>query len=329
MEKGAAMNILITGGTSFIGSYCARELLKDGHTVVGYNRNPSPQLLKKLLSKSEFEKVKLESGDVADLPHMMRIARENKIDSVIHLAAAMYPNSENPSEVIPTNVVGTYNVFELARELKLRRVVYGGSISVFGRIRDLIGPESSKALFDEKHLVYNPTRMYGATKALGEFMAAHYNRTFGTDIIGLRIPRVYGTEKLTGSGVQFTEFLQKIAHDEPATIENGNDALVYLYVEDAAALICKVCLIPNTKTKIFNAHEGGHYTGWQLAGILKEINPQAKITIKQGQSVYDTPALDNTAMKSELSFTPKYSLKDGMKLVLNEMRHKSGLPPFK
>jgi UDP-glucose 4-epimerase len=323
------MNILITGGTSFIGSYCIRDLMKEGHLVVSLNRNPDFTLINQLLNKNEIAKVKFEKGNVADLPNLMRIARGNKIEGVIHLAAAMYPQSEQVKEAVETNVIGTFNVFELAKELKLRRVVNGGSISVFGRLRDVIGSDISKALFDEKHLIYNPTRMYGATKALGEYMASHYNRTFGTDIISLRIPRVYGTEKLTGSGVQFTTFLQKIAREEPATIENGDDALVYMYVEDAAALICKTCLTPKTKTKIFNMHEGGHYTGWQLASILKEINPQVKITVKPGKGVYDTPALDNTAMNQELGFTPKYSIKEGMKLVLNDMRERINLPPFK
>ena len=64
------MKVLVTGGAGFIGSYCVQNLVKEGHSVVTYNRNPSTYLLKSFLAGNDMAQVKVEQGDVADLDQL-------------------------------------------------------------------------------------------------------------------------------------------------------------------------------------------------------------------------------------------------------------------
>ncbi|MFC2022395.1 NAD-dependent epimerase/dehydratase family protein [Chloroflexota bacterium] len=126
------MAYLITGGTGLIGSNIIRHLVKEGEQVVVYDWFPEKSLLEQLLNEDEKTRVKIVQGDVTDLPHLIHTVKENDVNIIIHMAGLLVEDSKaNPPLAVKINCEGTINVFETARLLGLRKVVWASSMSVF------------------------------------------------------------------------------------------------------------------------------------------------------------------------------------------------------
>lgn len=322
MEK-VTGTYLITGGCGFIGSYIARDLLEEGANVIVYDLKIDQGIIEKIVSKEKLKNVIFVQGSVAETSDFFDTIKKYKVDSIIHLAYVLYPQSENnPSVSLQVNVIGTNNIFEAARYFGLRRVIWTSSVSVFGSLGEFYGDK----VITEKEVMYRPTRLYGATKALLEFLAKLYHEKFGVDIIGFRLARIYGVGKLSGGGLEFTGLLEQAALDIPITIRDGDAKWTYAYVEDVARLIVKACQVSSTKTKLFSVGDGGIYNGWQLAEVIKRVNPKAQIKVEPGRGVYDFPIQDMTPLREELGFIPEYPLERGLREVFNYFRRQKGLP---
>ena len=314
------MAYLVTGGTGFIGSYVVRDLLQMGEEVVCYQRSGITPLLRELVPQEHLSKVKIVQASVADTLDLFDAVRKHNVDTIVHLSYSLYPESEIAPISLRVNVIGTNNVFEAARLFGLKKVVWTSSSAVFGRVTEVSGDK----VMTEENIVYQPTRMYGATKALCEFMAKMYYDQFGVNIIGFRLVRTYGVGKLKGSAAEFTELLQKVALNQPTVIRNGDDRWTYAGIEDVARAMIKACQIPTTKTRIFNLMTYD-CNGWELAEIFRKINPAAQIKVEPGVGVYSNPRLDVTALYNELGFAPLYSFEEGIRRVLNHFRKQKGL----
>ena len=316
------MAYLVTGGTGFIGSYVVRNLLQQGEQVVCYQRSPITPLLQELVPQELLCKAKIVQASVADALDVFDAVRKHNVDTIIHLAYTIYPQAEQiPPLSLRDSVIGTNNVFEAARLFGLKRVVWASTTAVFGRLGKMYGDKP----VTEENVLYQPTRLYGATKALCEFVAKMYRDQFGVSVIGLRLARIYGVGKTKGSAAEFTQWLQGVAWNQPTVIANGDARWSCAYVEDCARAIIKACEVPTLKTNIFN-FATDTYDGWQLAQIFRKINPEAQIEVEPGTGVFDFPLLDVNPLHSELGFTRQYSLEQGIKLCLNYFRKQKGLP---
>lgn len=316
------MKLLITGGTGFMGSYVVRDLVKVGHKVVCFQRSGVTSLLQDLTSPEELSNVKIVQGEITNFELLSETVRKYQIQIIIHFSGVMVPESENNIPVaVQTNIVGTQNIFEVAKINKIKRVVWGSSNTVLGNLGKLLGNQK----LDDSLGFYCPGNFYGASKALCELMAKQYIEKQGMDIISLRFPRVFGIGKNTGGGKVFTELIKNVALGNTVVIPGGDSSWAYIYVEDAATLTINACEVPATKSKIFNLHEGRNYTGWDLANILREINPQAEVNVMPGRAQYDFPSVDVTGLENELNFKPHYSLKEGIRLAINYFRKQNDL----
>ncbi len=322
------MVYLVTGGTGFTGAYVARELVKAGHEVVCYQRSGITRIFREMVPEEYMPKIKIVQGSVADALDLFDVIKKHKVESIVHLAYVLIPYSEIPAMSIRINVDGTLNIFEAARIFNLKRVVWTSSVAVFGMLGRHYGPEKAVA---EKDVLYKPTRLYGASKALLEFLTTLYYEKYGVDIIGLRLARIYGIGKLSGGGgLEFTGVVEDAAMDKPVTIIKANSKWTYGVVDDAVTAILKACAVPSTKTRIFNISDGGLYDGWQLGEVIKKVNPVVKVKVEPGyHEVYDFPLQDITEAREELGWVPEYPLDKGIKRVMNYYRQQKGLPPLK
>ena len=320
------MVYLITGGTGFTGAYVARDLLEAGEEVVCFQRSGITPIFREIVPEKYLAKVKVVQGSVADPLDLFDAIRKHNVDSIIHLAYVLIPYSEIPAMSIRINVVGTLNVFEAARIFKLKRVIWTSSVAVFGSLGRYYGDKP----VSEQDVLYRPTRLYGATKALIEFLTNLYNEKYGVDIIGLRLARIYGVGKESGGGgLEFTGVLEQAALNQPVTIIKANSKWVYGHIEDAVQAILKACAVPSTKSKMFNISDGGHYDGWQLAEVIRKVNPVVQTKVEPGyHEVYDFPLQDITEARDELGFVPEYPLEKGLRHVFNYFRRQKGLPPL-
>ena len=313
---------LFVGGGSFIGAYAVRSLLREGHAVTAYDVNIRDNAIHRVLSEEELAHVRFIQGDILDLVNLLHSARESQAEAVVSLAAALIPQCQaQPLLGTRINVEGLNNVFEAARLLGLRRVVWASSIAVFG-------PQSAYAAAPDDDARHLPMNVYGACKSMNEFMGNHYFRQFGVDNIGLRFTVVYGPHRLRGAlayrlGV---ELLERPAHGQPGRVPAGDGVINWQYVEDAAqAILAALRHDGPTRTRVFNTG-GEALRVREAAAAVRGILPEADIAVEPGESqgIY---RLNIDSAARELGYRPAYTFADGARATIDRYRDLQGLPP--
>lgn len=317
------MRCLITGGTGYVGSYVARDLLKAGHEVVCFQRSGVTPVFRKIVGEDHLDRVKLIQGDQSNTLQLFNVIHSQAIDCLLALGFAMMPVSEEqPASALQVNSVAFNNMLEAARLFGLKRIVWASSCHALGRVHEFypepIGDDSA---------LYRPQTMYGATKALNEFMARHYFSKFGVDSIGFRVPLCYGV----GMNV-LKDFFRKAALNIPVTIGNADVVNQMVYVDDLSAAMANACDVSTTRTRVFNIVEG-HYSWRQIVDTIRKINPAAQVTIEEGtghglSSHAILPRVDDRRVRVELGWQPRYGLEEGLRMVLNDFRRNEGMDPL-
>lgn len=184
------MRFLVTGSAGFIGYHLSRRLLGDGHVVVGYdalNEYYDPKLkrarLKKLAGFPAFTQIEANLEDSEALDRAGDLARP---DVIVHLAAqaGVRYSIENPRAYIDSNLVGSFNILELARRLRPGHTLLASSSSVYGG--------NSKMPFTEAEQADLPITLYAASKKSMEMMSHSYSHLFDLPMTCLRFFTVYG-----------------------------------------------------------------------------------------------------------------------------------------
>jgi len=181
------MNILVTGMSGLIGK-AVRSELEGSHTLRALNR-------------SDVTGVDCVRADISDFD-AIRPAFDG-IDQVVHMAAIAHGNPEW-EQLLPFNVIGTYNVFEAARQAGVKRIIYassGATISGYERVEPYksLGEARYEDAGEWENLTHenplHPTGIYGCTKVWAEALARHYSDAHGMSMIGLRIGAVNDEDK--------------------------------------------------------------------------------------------------------------------------------------
>jgi len=174
------MATMITGGAGFIGSCLAKLLIDEGERPVLFDIAPIQGPLTELDGRFIFER-----GSLAHLPVVMDCVERHAIDRIFHLGGMLsLPSEQNPWGAFDANVVGTWNILEAARIKKMRQVVYGSTIATYSR--DIQGDT-----IDDR-TIQRPSSFYGITKTFGELTGRWYQRRFGLDFRGVRLPSIVG-----------------------------------------------------------------------------------------------------------------------------------------
>ncbi|MBN2459359.1 GDP-mannose 4,6-dehydratase [Candidatus Woesearchaeota archaeon] len=184
------MKILVTGAAGFIGSHVAEALLKRGDAVIGVdciNDYYDVKFKKENLGiLNKYPCFVFYKADICDFKAMKKVFDKENPEKVVHLAAraGVRPSIDNPFIYEETNVKGTLNLLELAKEAKVKSFVSASSSSVYGN--------QKKIPFSEKDNVDHPISPYAATKKAGELLCHTYHHLYGMKITCLRFFTVYG-----------------------------------------------------------------------------------------------------------------------------------------
>ena len=212
-------NIIIFGGTGFLGSWIVKNFVKRDYKVTIFDLKIETELLKKLIGK-DIEKIKFLKGDVTNYEEVLE-ATVN-MDHVVNLAGLMTPDcSRNPSLGAEVNVLGSINVFEATKARGIKFVVYASSAGVFGE-KDKYFP------FPETH--------YGAFKLAVEGIARAYYNEANISSVGIRPFVIYGPGREIGGTATLT-LACKAAKQSYNYNLNFSGRAGFVYVQDVANLV--------------------------------------------------------------------------------------------
>jgi nucleoside-diphosphate-sugar epimerase len=215
------MNFIVTGGAGFIGSQIVGHLVKNNHSVTVIDNFH----VGKLENLDSFQnKIKILKMDILDYDDLRNAVKN--VDGIFHEAALtlVQESFTKQKEYHNVNVIGTENVFNLAKEFGFK-VVYASSSSVYGNTKKIPIRED----FERKPL--NP---YGDTKLADEYLVEKYSK-LGVRIIGLRYFNVYGPRQNVAYAGVITKFLENIAnHKAPVIHGDGLQVRDFVYVGDVA-----------------------------------------------------------------------------------------------
>ncbi|MFO7900052.1 MAG: NAD-dependent epimerase/dehydratase family protein [Planctomycetota bacterium] len=181
---------IVTGSAGFIGFHVAKQLLEDGHAVVGYdNLNPYyPPVLKRARHEqlAGFDRFTPVEADLCDGETLAEVVGSHEPDVFCHLAAqaGVRYSLTHPFAYERANLHAFLNVLEVCRHAGIGRLVYASSSSVYGGNEELP--------FSEDQPVDHPISLYAATKKANELMAHVYMHLYDLQAIGLRFFTVYG-----------------------------------------------------------------------------------------------------------------------------------------
>lgn len=302
------MRTLVTGVAGFIGSCTAKELLKQGHSVIGidnFNDYYNPEFKKENIKDL---KIKLHTIDVRDYLKLEQIFKENKIDKVVHLAAmvGVRPSIINPFIYEDVNIKGTLNLLELARINNIQKFIFASSSSVYGNM--------DKVPFSEEDAANSQISPYAMTKKAGELLCHTYSSLYKISAICLRFFTVYGPAGRPDMAPY--KFIDRIANDKEIEMYgDGSTKRDYTYVTDVVFGILKSMEL-DSDYEIINLGCGNPIKLKDfIKTIEKNLGKKAMIAQKEMQQgdVKQTYA-DISKARKLLSYNPKINIEEGIKI---------------
>src|SRR5437764_2742696 len=250
---------------------------------------------------------KLVAVDIRDYEALKSIFRESSFDCVVHLAAraGVRPSLKEPLLYVETNINGTMNVLELAREDDVRQFVFGSSSSVYG--------QNKKIPFSEDDPIFNPISPYAATKAAGELICHTYAHLHDMRIVCLRFFTVYGARQRPDLAIH--KFAKLISAGRPIPVfGDGTTRRDYTYIDDIIAGVRAAIDYGQSNYEIVNLGESRTVELRELISILEEaLGERAKIDWQpiQRRGVPQTFA-DITKERPLLRYSPQTQIEDGI-----------------
>lgn len=319
--------VLVTGADGFIGSHLVEKLLAEGCSVRAfacYNSFNSWGWLD-TLTKEQLTKIEVITGDIRD-PHGVKNAMKD-MQIVFHLGAliAIPYSYHSPDTYIDTNVKGTLNIVQAARELGTERVLVTSTSEVYGT--------AQYVPIDEKHPRQGQSP-YSATKIGADAMAESFYRSFNTPITIVRPFNTYGPRQ-SARAVIPTIITQLLAGKTEIKLGSLHPTRDLLFVKDTAKGFIEIAKSDQTIGQDVNIAMQEEITIGDLAQkMINQINPKAtiitdEIRLRPEKSEVERLYGSNEKLKSMTNWLPDYTLDSGLAETIQWFSNPENLSKYK
>ena len=305
-------NFLITGGAGFIGSHLVDRLLATDVTritvVDDFNDFYNPSIKhNNIQDHLKDQRYTVHQIDIRDRAAIEQVFKTNIFDCVVHLAAraGVRPSLSEPQLYTETNINGTLNLLELARQHNIKQFVFGSSSSVYGI--------NAKVPFSEDDPIRQPISPYAATKGAGELLCHTYSHLYGLRCMCLRFFTVYGPRQRPDLAIH--KFAKLISAGKPIPVfGDGTTRRDYTYVDDIIDGVTAAINYDKTNYEVFNLGESRTVELNELISLLeKELDTHAVID-RQPPQPGDVPQTfaDISKARALLGYDPKTQIEEGL-----------------
>lgn len=310
--------VMVTGADGFIGSHLTQQLIHEGYDVTAfcaYNSFGTWGWID-TFSKEEKDALNIIMGDIRD-PNGVRTAMKGQ-DTVFHLAAliAIPFSYHSPDTYVDTNIKGTLNVLQGARELDTRRVLVTSTSEVYGT--------AQYVPIDEKH-PYQGQSPYSATKIGADRMAESFYRSFNTPVTIVRPFNTFGPRQ-SARAVIPTIITQLLSGKEEIHLGSLTPTRDFNYVKDTANGFVTIAKHDNTIGQELNIATEREISIGDLANeLIRQINPNAKIVtdedrLRPEKSEVNRLLGDSTRLRQLTGWAPQYTFEQGLAETIEFLR---------
>ena len=300
----------ITGAQGCIGSWIVKALVERGETAVVFDRSEDTRRLEAIISAEDLARIRFVSGDITEVGAVRSALEESGAKKIIHLAGLQVPTCKaNPVTGAFVNVIGTLNLFESAKAVGARQVVYASSAAVFG------ANETDEPVTESS--ITEPATHYGVFKRANEGNARVYFLDYGINSIGLRPLTVYGVNRDAGLTSDPTKAMKAAVLGLPFHIRFSG-ATDFQYVEDTAAAFIACADRAPQGAHVFNLH-GETVEVESIVRLINENAPSELVTFA-GPPIPIAAAIDDTAIRKAIPDLPSTALPAGIRETMRRFR---------
>jgi nucleoside-diphosphate-sugar epimerase len=308
--------ILITGANGFIGSHTTLLMESIGHKVIPVDVVPRSADLSLLGIKSSSHIM-----NVTDAVAFRQLCEKENPTHIFH--AAHPPRDESPS-VINYCYYAMTNILESAMKLKIKRVVYSSSASIYGQLKK---PDGGLVKEEDAVTIY-PTYFYRAAKTVSEWMGDFYKEKHGVDFVALRYSSVYGPGLYRSIPLE----LKKGILGRPCRPFLTRPVDDLIYIDDVVDAVSRALCVDKPLSRAYNIGLDKAYVSEDLKRAIQKALPDLKFEIGEHPNAAEvTPhrlrsPLDISLAKRELGWEPKIYLEEGIAQLAKWLQdHKSQL----
>lgn len=310
--------VLVTGADGFIGSHLTEALLEQGYDVKAFAYYNSFNTWGWLdtIDKNKLKEIEVFTGDIRD-PNGVRTAMKG-VDMVFHLAAliAIPFSYHSPDSYVDTNIKGTLNVLQAARDLDTERVLVTSTSEVYGT--------AQYVPIDEKH-PYQGQSPYSATKIGADRLAESFYRSFELPVSIVRPFNTFGPRQ-SARAVIPTIITQLLSGKEEIKLGSLTPTRDFNYVKDTAAGFIAIAQSDKTIGEEINIATQTEISIGDLANeIISQINPNAKIIcdeqrLRPEKSEVNRLLGANAKIKELTDWQQKYTFAEGIAETIDWMK---------
>jgi dTDP-glucose 4,6-dehydratase len=326
MNKAFEKVIIVTGGAGFIGSHVIRSLLKKypNYQIVNVDKLTYAGNLENLKDVSDLENYKFEKVDIVDAESLRAVFKKHEVTDVIHLAAESHVDRsiEGPMEFVLTNVVGTVNLLQVAKDFWA-----GGENHVFHHVStdEVYGSLGTEGLFTEE-TSYDPRSPYSASKASSDHFARAFFHTYNFPIKMSNCSNNYGSHHFPEKLIPL--MIHNIQNNKALPVYGkGDNIRDWLWVEDHASAIDAI--FHNGRIgESYNVGGLNEWTNIKLVKFLcqlmdKKLNRISGSSEKLISFVGDRAghdkryAIDASKLERELGWKPSITFEEGLEKTVD------------